>query len=287
MICLHSIRGPIWLPCSRPPTKVGTNGYDWYSFVLGWSSAKVTNVSASWHLENKLWQVCFWPLPFVHAVVLPPGPRLWSVESLLRFCPFPNEMGLNPLPLTLNRLRLETNYELMMWSLCEDERVQKVIKTTKSKEKCCFMNFQKNQEQVQKIQKFELFFFEIAVVLSVWTEKVCVIRTFDADGPEKIFVLSKVRSTVVRLNRIFLTRPNAWPTICPGNVRTNELYMFVLSELVSTRFDCNGYWYFVQKCSWHINPLRANYCHTWHMENHPFFMKANPSCTTDSSMYGP
>ena len=23
------------------------------------------------------------------------------------------------------------------------------------------------------------------------------------------------------------------------------------------------------------------------MENHPFFMKANPSCTTDSSMYGP
>ena len=36
-----------------------------------------------------------------------------------------------------------------------------------------------------------------------------------------------------------------------------------------------------------INPLRANYCHTWHMENHPFFMKANPSCTTDSSMYGP
>ena len=36
-----------------------------------------------------------------------------------------------------------------------------------------------------------------------------------------------------------------------------------------------------------FNPLRANYCHTWHMENHPFYMKANPSCTTDSSMYGP
>ena len=36
-----------------------------------------------------------------------------------------------------------------------------------------------------------------------------------------------------------------------------------------------------------FNPLRANYCHTWHMEHHPFFMKANPSYTTDSSMYGP
>ena len=34
-----------------------------------------------------------------------------------------------------------------------------------------------------------------------------------------------------------------------------------------------------------VNPLRANYCHTLHMENH-LSTKANPSCTTDSSMYG-
>ena len=40
-------------------------------------------------------------------------------NSLLWFCPdpFPNEIGLNPLPPILNRLRLETNYELMIWSL--------------------------------------------------------------------------------------------------------------------------------------------------------------------------
>ena len=60
------------------------------------------------------------------------------------------------------------------------------------------------------------------MVLSVRTERVCVIRTLDADGLEKMFVLSKVRVTVVRLNRIFLTRLNAWPTICPANVRTND-----------------------------------------------------------------
>ena len=53
---------------------------------------------------------------------------------------------------------------------------------------------------------------------------------FDADGQEKMFVLSKVRVTVVLLNRIFFTRLNAWSTICPANVRTDEL--FVLSEFV-------------------------------------------------------
>ena len=39
----------------------------WLVQFCAWSSAKVTNVSASWHLGNKLWQVRFWPLPFVHA----------------------------------------------------------------------------------------------------------------------------------------------------------------------------------------------------------------------------
>ena len=41
--------------------------------------------------------------------------RLCGEKSLLRFCPFPNETGLNPLP--PSRLRLETNYDLMIWSL--------------------------------------------------------------------------------------------------------------------------------------------------------------------------
>ena len=26
-------------------------------------------------------------------------------------------------------------------------------------------------------------------------------------------------------------------------------------------------------CFYNINPLRANYCHTWHMENHPFLWR--------------
>ena len=51
-------------------------------------------------------------LPFVHT---------WFCHqrrnSLLRFCPYPNEIVLNPLPPILNRLRLETSYELMIWSL--------------------------------------------------------------------------------------------------------------------------------------------------------------------------
>ena len=89
----------------------------WLVQFSAWSSAKVTNVRASWHPEDKLWRACFWPLLFVHAEVLPPRPRFWSDEPLLRFCPFPNEMVLNPLPPILNRLRLETNYELMIWSL--------------------------------------------------------------------------------------------------------------------------------------------------------------------------
>ena len=96
------------------------------------------------------------------------------------------------------------------------------------------MNFWLSQGPL-KIQKLN-FSVEIVVVLSVRTAKVRFIRTFDADGPEKMFVLSKVRVTVVRLNLIFLTRLNAWPTICPANVRTDEL--FVLSEFVLTRFDC-------------------------------------------------
>ena len=43
------------------------------------------------------------------------------------------------------------------------------------------------------------FSFEMAVFSSIQTEKVRVIGTFDADRPEKKFVLSKVRVTLVRL----------------------------------------------------------------------------------------
>ena len=50
-------------------------------------------------------------------VILPPVARLHCEKSSLRFCPFPNEIVLNPLPPILNRLCLETNYELMIWSL--------------------------------------------------------------------------------------------------------------------------------------------------------------------------
>ena len=53
----------------------GRNKQIWLVQFCAWSSAKLTNVSASWHLENKLWQICFWPLPFVHTIVLPPRPR--------------------------------------------------------------------------------------------------------------------------------------------------------------------------------------------------------------------
>ena len=69
--------------------------YDWYSFC-DWSSAKVTNVSALWHPENKLWQVCFWALLFVHAEVLRPGPRFWSDEPLLGFFLFQTKWASTP-----------------------------------------------------------------------------------------------------------------------------------------------------------------------------------------------
>ena len=35
-------------------------------------------------------------------------------QSFLRFCPFLNKIGLNTVPPILNRLRLETKYELMI-----------------------------------------------------------------------------------------------------------------------------------------------------------------------------
>ena len=81
----------------------------------------------------------------------------------------------------------------------EDKRLQRVIKTTKGKEQCFSTNFWLSQGLL-KILKLN-FFIEMAVVLSIRTAKVRFIRTFDADGPEKMFVLSKVRVTVVRLNR--------------------------------------------------------------------------------------
>ena len=72
-----------------------------------------------------------------------------------------------------------------------------------------------------------------------------------------MFVPSKVRVTVVRLNRIFLTGLNAWPTIWLANVRTNEL--FVLSEFVFTRFDC----------TWQLGQVSTTWRSTLTLACHP------------------
>ena len=91
----------------------------WLVQFCAWSSAKVTNVSASWHLENKLWQVRFWPLPFVHAEAWSSATRAAILKrwTLLTILSVSKRNGPQPLPPILNRLRLETNYELLIWSL--------------------------------------------------------------------------------------------------------------------------------------------------------------------------
>ena len=61
LFCMHGSG------CSYFNCEVGKNGY-LTGTVFARSSAKVTNLSASWHLENKLEQVSFWPLPFVHTL---------------------------------------------------------------------------------------------------------------------------------------------------------------------------------------------------------------------------
>ena len=88
----------------------------------------------------------------------------------------------------------------------------------------------------EKFKSFN-FSFKMAVVLSVRTEKVRVMRSFDADRPKKC---SSYRTFVLQLfvlTDFFFSGLNAWPTIWPANVRTNEL--FVLSEFVLTRFNCS------------------------------------------------
>ena len=51
----------------------------------------------------------------------------------------------------------------------------------------------------------------MAVVLSVRTEKVRVIRTFDADGPEKMFVLQ-----LFVLTDFFFDKPEGLANHLPG-----------------------------------------------------------------------
>ena len=60
--------------------------------------------------KKRKWQVCFWPFPLFTLWFCS---RLCGENSLVRFCLFPNEIGLNLLLPTLNQLRLETNYELI------------------------------------------------------------------------------------------------------------------------------------------------------------------------------
>ena len=85
-----SIRGPAdLLPGSEQTSTCLVQFCDW-------SSATVTNVSATTKYTNweKKWQVYI--LWFYHRRL-----RLRGEKSFLRFCPFPNETGLNPLPPTL------------------------------------------------------------------------------------------------------------------------------------------------------------------------------------------
>ena len=62
------------------------------------------------HLEKKkMKQVCFWPSPFVHDVVVAQVAAIvWRLTG--RHYDFVHfQMGLNPLPPVLNHLRLEMN----------------------------------------------------------------------------------------------------------------------------------------------------------------------------------
>ena len=111
----------------------------------------------------------------------------------------------------------------------EEERLQKVEKTTKGKKDA----FERTFSGVRSLWNSKGWTF---LLKCRWYECPNGESSCAADGPEKMFVLSKVRVTVNRLKQIILTRLNAWPTICPANARTNEL--FVLSEFVLMRFDC-------------------------------------------------
>ena len=100
------------------------------------------------------------------------------------------------------------------------------------------MHFNELLDESGAFEKFKSFnfSFEMVVVLSARTEKVRVIRTFDADGPEKYSSYRKFVLQLFVLTEFFFTVLNAGPIIWPANDRTNEL--FVLSEVVLTRFDC-------------------------------------------------
>ena len=103
---------------SRPPPLVRANRF---MFFFAWISAAVTNVSACCNesaKERKKNKFCFWPLPFVHTWFChhrcrdcaAKNPHYDFVRSQTKLCWTPS------LPY-LTDLCLETNCELMIWSL--------------------------------------------------------------------------------------------------------------------------------------------------------------------------
>ena len=63
-----------------------------------------------------------------------------------------------------------------------------------------------------------------------------------------------------RILRNLVARSNHWATKPQQELRVNFRLSEKREELIRNDPD---------KSEFTINPLRANYCHTWHMENHP------------------
>ena len=111
-----SIRGPVDLLPGSGQTGIGL--VQCFLFLLESPRQLLMLVHAATSLQKKERKTgLFLAFTVCSHVILPLAPRLRCEKSLLRFCPFPNKIVLSPLPPILNRLRLETNYELTIWSL--------------------------------------------------------------------------------------------------------------------------------------------------------------------------
>ena len=84
----------------RSTTTRGRNKriYDWYSIVLEALRKLLMQVPQDIQKTNCGKSISGLCRLFTLKHEVPPGPRFWSDEPLLRFCSFPNERGLNPLP---------------------------------------------------------------------------------------------------------------------------------------------------------------------------------------------
>ena len=92
--------------------------FAWCWFFFAWISMTVTSMSATTSQQKKKEiATLFLVFSLVHAPFWH-WHRDWAAKyPLVRFFPFSNDILLNPLPPILNRLRLETNYEFMIWSI--------------------------------------------------------------------------------------------------------------------------------------------------------------------------